>query len=553
MNALCFSEHASDGLASLSRPLRLSRMSTNAEPHSPDLGVTMVGTTDPLIGMTIDGRYLIERVLGEGGMGLVYRARHVVLNKLIAVKVLRAEVSNNAEVIARFHQEAQSATAIGNQHIIDVLDFGRLPDGATYFVMEYLNGSALTDVIERDAPIAIPRFVHIAKQLCDALGAAHGAGIVHRDLKPDNVFLVKRGQDPDFVKVLDFGIAKVGGSSSKLTQAGQVFGTPHYMAPEQCQGKPVDLRADVYALGIILFELVTGKLPFESESLVGLLTAHMLEAPPPPTSLRADCPPEVEAIILRCLAKDPDDRYADCAAMQADVDGFAAGLPVTYTPRVSGIIESRTSRSSTAPLSSATTLPPAPMPPAPVGGAFKAVAGLVAFGAIGAVAFAAYSFLGPKPPPATTPLAPIVLPTIPTSPVVGAAVSPIVRIVSEPVSAEVTSNGELLGNTPLEIPRPSGSERRELVLSLSGYETRNVTISASTLGSELRFALRREGSTRSTTRTTPRSTGATAPTPPATDTATAAPTPPPPSQDTTQGTPSMRRHTSEVINPWGNN
>jgi serine/threonine protein kinase len=191
---------------------------------------------DPLIGRTLDGRYRIEAVLGEGGMGLVYRARHAVLGKPLAIKVLKPEVSRDTEVLTRFQQEAQSASAIGNQHIIDISDFGTLPDQSTYFVMEFLDGVSLTGAIEAapdagGAPMDPQRVVHVAKQLCDALGAAHERSIVHRDMKPDNVFLIKRGGDKDFVKVLDFGIAKVGGSSSKLTKAGQVFGTPHYMSP----------------------------------------------------------------------------------------------------------------------------------------------------------------------------------------------------------------------------------------------------------------------------------------------------------------------------------
>ena len=169
-------------------------------------------------GTTIDGRYEVEKVLGEGGMGLVYKARHIVLNKPLAIKVLRPDVSRDEEIITRFRQEAQSASAIGNQHIIDISDFGVLPDKSTYFVMEFLDGVDLTGAIERDEKIEAPTIIHIAKQLCRALGAAHEAGIVHRDLKPDNIYLIRRGGDSNFVKVLDFGIAKVGGNSSKLTR-----------------------------------------------------------------------------------------------------------------------------------------------------------------------------------------------------------------------------------------------------------------------------------------------------------------------------------------------
>jgi serine/threonine protein kinase len=274
---------------------------------------------DPLIGVVLDGRYRIERMLGEGGMGVVYRATHAVIGKPLAIKVLRAEVSKDADVVARFKQEAQSATAIGNEHIIDITDFGALPDRSTYFVMEFLDGVSLTAALEQSRPIAAARTIDIGKQLCEALGAAHERGIVHRDLKPDNIYLIKRHGSTDFVKVLDFGIAKVGGATSKLTKAGQVFGTPHYMSPEQAAGSSVDHRTDIYALGVILYEMASGRVPFDADNLMGILTKHLYENPipvrelPPPT----DVSPGLEAIIMKCLAKQPGERFADAAALRA--------------------------------------------------------------------------------------------------------------------------------------------------------------------------------------------------------------------------------------------
>ena len=265
---------------------------------------------DPLIGKVLDGRYQIEDVLGEGGMGIVYRAVHTTLGKQLAIKVLRPEVSRKEEILARFKQEARSASAIGNQHIIDISDFGVLRDGSTYFVMEFLGGQSLTQAL-RDGKFETARTIHVTKQLCNALGAAHEIGVVHRDLKPDNVQLVPRDGTSDFVKVLDFGIAKVGGASSKLTQAGQVFGTPHYMSPEQCAGSAVDNRTDIYALGVMMYEMATGQVPFDADNLMGILTKHMYENPilprefDPPT----DVPPALEAVIMKALAKKPDTRY----------------------------------------------------------------------------------------------------------------------------------------------------------------------------------------------------------------------------------------------------
>ncbi len=175
----------------------------------------MSGEKDPLVGKVIGhGRYLVERVLGQGGMGLVYRAKHTTLGKPLAVKVLRPDVSQDQEIVLRFKQEALSASEIGNEHIIDIIDFDTLEDGSAYFVMEYLDGSSLTQSIADHRQFQVRRAAHIGAQLCSALGAAHERGIVHRDLKPDNIFLIKRGSDPDFVMVLDFGIAKVAGQQA---------------------------------------------------------------------------------------------------------------------------------------------------------------------------------------------------------------------------------------------------------------------------------------------------------------------------------------------------
>ncbi len=284
------------------------------------------GARDPYIGTTFDGRYKIERQIGEGGMGVVYLARHKVIDKRVAVKVLRADLAKDRDILDRFVQEARSASSIGNPHIIDISDFGDLPDGSTYFVMEYLEGDPLTKFIE--TKLDVKRLAAIAVQMADGLAAAHAAGIVHRDLKPDNVYLVTRGTEKDFVKILDFGIAKVSNSATtKLTRAGAVFGTPHYMSPEQAAGHPVDARTDIYSLGVMMYEMASGQLPFNADNFMGILTQHMYKAPVPIRALvnTTECPPGLEAIVQKCLSKKPDQRYATMEELGEDLKRLLQG------------------------------------------------------------------------------------------------------------------------------------------------------------------------------------------------------------------------------------
>jgi eukaryotic-like serine/threonine-protein kinase len=282
---------------------------------------------DPFIGQTVDGRYRIEARIGEGGMGVVYRALHVVLKKPFAIKVMRGEQAHDPEVVQRFVQEARASTAIGHPNIVNISDFGTAPDGSVYFAMEYLQGQTLGKAMEggrlgRDRAFAI--FIQIA----GALEAAHERGIIHRDLKPENIFLTREPEHPDFVKILDFGIAKVKNAAAKITRTGMVFGTPHYMSPEQAAGQTVDHRSDIYSLGVIMYQVFAGQLPFESESYMGVMTQHMYETPPPPSQISADLRGPLEDVILKALQKKPELRYSSMLELREDLERAKAGQSV---------------------------------------------------------------------------------------------------------------------------------------------------------------------------------------------------------------------------------
>jgi len=276
--------------------------------------------SDPLLGTVVDGRYEISTVIGEGGMGVVYAARHRTLGKRFALKALRPDLATDREIAARFMQEARTAASVSHPGLVEIIDFGKLPSGQPFFVMELLEGQSLAQLIRRGGPLPAARAIEFVRQIADALGTAHDRSIVHRDLKPDNIHISRGVAGKDHVTIVDFGLAKVIGSS-RLTRAGMVFGTPHYMSPEQAQGDPTDHRADIYALGVVMYEMFTGRVPFEADSYMGVLTKHMYMAPTPPSQLVGiEKLGVLEDIILRCLEKKPDHRYGTLRELSRDLD-----------------------------------------------------------------------------------------------------------------------------------------------------------------------------------------------------------------------------------------
>ncbi len=275
---------------------------------------------DPMLGTVIAGRYRIETRLGEGGMGAVYRVEHTHMRKRLALKVLHREMTSQHEIVARFEREAMAAAHIEHPNVAGATDFGKLEDGSCYLVLEYVEGSSLRSQIDQ-GPLDPPRAINVTVQILAALKRAHELGIVHRDLKPENVLLVDKDGDPDFVKVLDFGIARVpigaigGEAGPSLTRAGMVYGTPEYMAPEQALGQEVDGRSDLYSVGVMLFEMLAGRRPYDNKDKVALLGQHVA-GPIPSVRSRAPTQPiteRLDAVVSKMLAKSPSDRYQDAA------------------------------------------------------------------------------------------------------------------------------------------------------------------------------------------------------------------------------------------------
>ncbi|MDX1386334.1 MAG: serine/threonine-protein kinase [bacterium] len=392
-------------------------------------------------------------------MGVVYRGHHVVLNKRVAIKVLRSEYSRDSELMERFINEAKAASAIGNAHIIDVTDVGRLQDRSTYMVMEYLEGRDLFDVIDGQ-PLPAEQILHISRQMALGMEAAHKVGIVHRDLKPDNIFLVNRGSETDFVKILDFGIAKFS-TESKLTRPGEIFGTPHYMSPEQAAGQTVDQRSDIYSMGVILYEMAGGKVPFDGDTPMAILNQHLTKTAQPlriNEETRSRIPEDLEKIIFKCLEKHPQNRYQNMGELYSDLNALKQGIAPSEPPK------------------------PQKQPP---WGVIGGVSGLLAMGGLG------WYLLRKDETPVETPAGPSTQPTevpeatIPPQPTVAIedlprASHPMQKVIIsvEPLHAKIFVDGEFFGNSPVSIEIPEG-ENVEVQIKKKGYVSKKLTLDSS--------------------------------------------------------------------------
>jgi serine/threonine protein kinase len=288
---------------------------------------------DPLLGQIIEGYQILSQI-GEGAMGRVYLAKHPMIGKRIAIKCLKKELVRTHVQMTRFLREAQTVNEIGHQNVVDIFNFVyREETKEAFILMEVLDGKTLAELMEQESILSVQRVAHIGAQVCSALAAAHERGIIHRDLKPENVFLIERNGQKDFVKLIDFGLAKLreSGDARPLTFHGTLLGTPAYMSPEQALGESIDLRADIYSLALVLFEATTGVLPFASKTLQETLAGRLLFAAPSPRTYVADIPEEFEAILLKCLSKSRDDRYSSARDVGDDLARVAKSGPSLFS------------------------------------------------------------------------------------------------------------------------------------------------------------------------------------------------------------------------------
>ncbi|MEZ4461183.1 MAG: serine/threonine-protein kinase [bacterium] len=305
--------------------------------------VSVVDEAEPMLGQVVGQKYRIERKIGQGGMGEVYLGLNAELGQKVAIKFLSRKLAHDEGIVARFLNEARSYCRVNHPNAVTLLEYGQHTDGTLYIITEFVEGMNLGETLKETGPFATPQVIHIGMQICEVLSAAHIQGVIHRDLKPDNVMLMPVARGRYAVKVLDFGIAKIvdDDQDGPTTETGSVFGTPEFMSPEQARGDGADARSDLYALGIILFFMVTGKLPFRGKNKLAVLNKQLNDAPPRPSVIRPDLEvsPRLEAVIMKCLNKVPGERYPAAEDLHEALEELASpvGKPTSkLSPVVDG-------------------------------------------------------------------------------------------------------------------------------------------------------------------------------------------------------------------------
>jgi hypothetical protein len=523
-----------------------------------------------LTGTVLLGRYRLLSKLGAGGMGTVYLGEHTSIGKKFAIKVLGSEFAHRADLVKRFLREAQAASMISQANVVEISDFGDTPDGSVFFVMEYLDGEDLGAMLRREGRLPWPRIRHLIVQVCRALEAAHAAGIVHRDMKPDNCFRIAKAGDPDFVKVLDFGIAKVetGDTAGKgLTQTGMIFGTPEYMSPEQAQGEKIDHRADIYAVGVIMYQLLCGQQPFTGSSFMAVLTKHMFDIPRAPSEVapEANIPSDAEAIVLKAMQKDRSYRFQSMSELIASIERVGTGAAAV------DVVRESIARPGGGPNDFAwRSAAPGTSPPLePSGVTPRSRNGLwigLGVGALAAVALIGYVVLGPssradepqsagtqqpevakQQPPAIEPPPAAVAAPPPVAPAEPAAATVVTLHFQTNVPAQILDARDraIYGRTDdvAGIEFPMAEQSVALILHAEGYEDLPIEVVPNRERKDYQFELRKLGGKLGKPRPSETSSGTT----PATSSSTSETELPKPAGPTL---PSKGQHDGEIKNPF---